>query len=149
MSYTIKNIFKWYKKKYKNTVKSETEFRRIWGDYMELVTKEILLEGGFIKLPGRMGDFRVVRKERDPRKLMPNWGATNAAKKDGTYTGIIYFTDSMWVRYLWRKSRCYVKNKSIWHFRPTRGEKGLKTKLTQKMAEDEFAYLNFIEHGRL
>ena len=149
MSYTIKDIYRWYKKKSKSPVKSEAEFRQIWGDYIEAVTEEILLEGGFIKLPGRMGDLMVVRKERNPHHLTPNWAATNKAKKEGTYTGVIYYTDSMWVRYLWKKSRCYVKNKTVWHFRPTRGEKGLKTKLVKKMADDDMAYLNFRKHGNL
>ena len=149
MSHTIKDIYKYYKATSNVPVKTEAEFRSIWAEYMDTVIEEVVLEGEFIHLAGRMGDFKVVRKRRNTNAPTPNWGLTNKAKKDGTYTGIIFYTDEFYYRYLWRKSNCIVKNKSIWNFKPTRGDKGLKTKLTSKLASDELAYLNFKQHGNL
>jgi len=148
MSKTLTDIYQYYKEKNTGTEKiTEKLFREIWAVYIAEAI-DIVLEGGYIILPGRLGELSVVRKERDPEKKAPNWGETNKLRKEG-FEGIVYFTDPMYIRFLWRKSRCYVKNRSIWNFKPTRGAKGLKTKLKQKLDSDELAYLNFKKHGHI
>jgi len=58
----------------------------------------------------------------------------------------VYFTDSQYFRFRWYKDKCRVKNKAVYRFDPTRGEKGNKEKLTKLIKEDDLAYLRFKEY---
>jgi hypothetical protein len=150
MSYTLTDIYKWYEENKKHSSEiDEKLFRAIWSDYINESIDKIVLEGGYITLLGRMGELMVVRRNRNASRPTPNWGETNKLKKEEGFKGVVYFTDSHYCAYLWRKSKCFIKNKSIWHFKPTRGAKGLKTRLIDKLKNDEFAYLNFKKHANL
>jgi hypothetical protein len=148
MKYTLTDIFKWFKKNNPNTEITEKLFRNIWAEYIEECIDKIVLEGKYIVLYGSMGELLIVEKTRNPNKLAPDWGTTNKLRKEG-FEGVVYFTDLKYHRFLWRKSKCYVKNKTIWNFKPTRGVKGLKTKLIEKLNSNEFNQLKFKNHANI
>jgi hypothetical protein len=61
----------------------------------------------------------------------------------------VYYTDKFYCRYLWTKSKCKVKNKTVYRFDASRGRKGNKEKLIHLLKTDDLAYLRFRKHNGL
>ena len=119
-----------------------------------------LLEGGIFNMGNKLSTLSIWRRKRDPRTMRVNWQESLAYKEDleknniklyDRETGegekwLIYLTDSHYFRYRWHKDKCMVKNKTVYRFDPTRGEKGNKEKLTKLIKGDDLAYLRFKEY---
>jgi len=104
-----------------------------------------------------LSTLSVVRKERDPRNPKVDWGESNKYKQElieqgeelyNVLTGKgtkwhIYYTDSYYCKFYWRKGKCRIPNKSVYRFDATRGVKGNKEKLINLLKTDDLAYLKF------
>jgi hypothetical protein len=115
---------------------------------------DYILDGKEFNMGYNLSTLSVVRMERDPRNPGIDWGESNKYKAellaDGTELynkdtgdGVkwhIYYTDSEYLKYYWRKGKCKVKNKTVYRFDATRGVKGNKGKLKEL---DELDYLKF------
>ena len=58
---------------------------------------------------------------------------------------VVYYTDDHWFRWYWTKAKCQVPNKSVYKFSPTSGPNGIKRALSNKLNQDEFAFLNYVK----
>lgn len=154
MNHTISNIYEYYKEDKGDIPKSL--FVDICAEFnMGII--DYLLEGKEFNMGYNLSTLSIVRKERDPRNPRVDWGESNKYKAEllaegkklyNNETGEgakwhIYYTDSEYLKYYWRKGKCRVKNKSVYRFDATRGVKGNKGKLIQLMKEDDLAYLKF------
>ena len=115
---------------------------------------DYILDGKEFNMGYNLSTLSVVRMERDPRNPGIDWGESNKYKAEllaegtelynkDTDEGIkwhIYYTDSEYLKYYWRKGKCKVKNKTVYRFDATRGVKGNKGKLKEL---DELDYLKF------
>ena len=154
MNHTISNIYEHYKED-KGDIPTSL-FVDICAEFnMGII--DYLLEGKEFNMGYNLSTLSIVRKERDPRNPRVDWGESNKYKAEllaegkelyNNETGEgakwhIYYTDSEYLKYYWRKGKCRVKNKSVYRFDATRGVKGNKGKLIQLMKEDDLAYLKF------
>lgn len=131
-------------------------FKEILSKYNRGMADHIL-DGGILHMGNNLSSIQVVRRSRDPRSPRINWGASFKTKAKLESEGkelfdketgegeewLIYFTDTEYCRFKWFKSRCMVKNKSVYSFVATRGKDGNKEKLTALMNNDDLAYLKF------
>ena len=121
---------------------------------------DTLLEGETFDMGNKLSTISIWRRKRDPRTMRVDWQESLKCKKELEDKGIplynketgegekwlVYFTDSQYFRFRWYKDKCRVKNKTVYRFDPTRGEKGNKEKLTKLIKEDDLAYLRFKEY---
>lgn len=154
MNHTISHIYEDYIKTAGDIPKSLyvdicSEFNMMVIDY--------LLEGKEFNMGHGLSTLMIVRMDRDPRIPAIDWGESNKYKAEllasgnqlfdkETGEGVkwhIYYTDSEYMKYYWRKGRCKIKNKSVYRFDATRGVKGNKGKLMDLLKLDDLAYLRF------
>ena len=154
-TYTLRDIYKAYKKEYNNNLDSNV-FRNICSEFNIMIINYIL-EGKEFNMGNNLSTISIIRKDRDPRSPRIDWGESNKYKKElleenkelynsETGKGIkwhIYYTDDFYCKYYWRKGKCKVLNKSVYRFDATRGIKGNKEKLINLLKNDELAYLKF------
>ena len=154
MNHTISNIYEHYKEDKGDIPKAL--FVDICAEFnMGII--DYLLEGKEFNMGHNLSTLSIVRKDRDPRNPRVDWGESNKYKAELLAEGKqlydnetgegakwhIYYTDSEYLKYYWRKGKCRIKNKSVYRFDATRGVKGNKGKLIQLMKEDDLAYLKF------
>lgn len=110
-----------------------------------------LLKGEKIQFPKKLSYIEIRRSTRNFNKPQVNWNASNKLKEkllnegkklydDETGEGhewIIYYTDDDYCFTYWNKFRCNIPNKTVYKFVPSRGTKGLSTKLKQFLRKDE------------
>ena len=149
-------------KQYKSTTDSPVDYKTFKNIIVTFNSSimEGLLEGDTFNMGNKLSTLSIWRRKRDPRTMRVNWQESLAYKKDLDDKGIslynketgegekwlIYFTDSQYFRFRWHKDKCMVKNKTVYRFDPTRGNKGNKEKLTKLIKEDDLAYLRFKEY---
>ena len=145
--YTTKDLYKWYKEKYKNPVEYSVFVKFIKEFYSEILNL-VIYNGIDYILPGRLGSLRIRKKENfqrinDKNELVhnrkPNWGKTLKLweEKYPNYTAeeikaipnkpIVYHlnehTDNNYFRWYWDKMTCNVKNQTAYRFEPIRDKK--------------------------
>ena len=154
MAYTLQDIYK----EYTNTVSliDKKIFRDICEEFNMAIINSIL-EGNTLDMGNNLSTLSIVRKERDPRNPKVDWGESNKYKQElleqgkklynaETGEGVkwhIYYTDSYYCKFYWRKGKCRIPNKSVYRFDATRGIKGNKEKLINLLKTDDLAYLKF------
>ena len=154
MAYTLQDIYK----EYTNTVSliDKKIFRDICEEFNMAIINSIL-EGNTLDMGNNLSTLSIVRKERDPRNPKVDWGESNKYKQElleqgkklynaETGKGVkwhIYYTDSYYCKFYWRKGKCRIPNKSVYRFDATRGIKGNKEKLINLLKTDDLAYLKF------
>lgn len=125
-----------------------------------LAAVEQLLEGRRIILPAYMGYLQIAIVPKSFKHPNINWPASKKRKKELQEQGkplydhetgkgekwIVYYIDEDWFpRFYWSKKFCRVPNKTVYEFRPTRGEKGAKTKLSRQFKQDELARYKYAD----
>tara|TARA_R110000824_G_scaffold292796_4_gene481167 strand:- start:1232 stop:1708 length:477 start_codon:yes stop_codon:yes gene_type:complete len=155
MDYNINDIYEYYIKNYKDNIEKSL-FRKICEEFnIEII--ELILSGKSFDMGNNLSSLSIARIERDPRSPRIDWGESNKYKKELEKGGIdlystvnelgqkwhIYYTDSFYCKYYWKKGKCRVPNKSVYKFTPTRGLKGNKEKLINMLKKDDLAYLKF------
>ena len=157
MNFTFKDIHASYENYYEEINKSL--FTAICHEFNMLIL-DYILDGKSFNMGNNLSSLSIIRRERDPRSPMIDWGESNKYKKElleedqDLYDNItgkgvkwhIYHTDSFYCKYYWNKGKCKVKNKSVYRFDATRGVKGNKEKLINLLKEDDLAYLKFKKH---
>ena len=157
MKHTLRNITKAYIEEYGDI--DTNLFRDICSDFNMLVI-DYILEGKEFNMGNNLSTLSIKRQERDPRSPKIDWGESNKYKKELLEEGQklydakldagvkwhIYYTDSFYCKYYWKKGKCKIKNKSVYRFDATRGIKGNKEKLIHLLQKDDLAYLKFKKH---
>lgn len=140
---------------YKGPHSKET-FKKVCKEFNKQVI-EFLIEGYSFELGHHLASFKIVRCERSFKKPRVNWGESNKLKakllEEGkqlydSKTGegeqwIVFFTDDFFCKVHWEKYRCKVPNKSAYEFVPSRGLKGLSTKLKEHLNKHELNYQDY------
>ena len=158
MSYTLKDIYEDYENSTATTVDKKL-FRDICEEFNITIMSKIL-DGAEFNMGNNLSSLSITRVERDPRSPRVDWGESNKYKQElldkgkdlynlNTSTGNkwhVYYTDSFYCKYYWKKGKCRVSNKSVYRFTPTRGLKGNKEKLINMLKKDDLAYLKFKKH---
>ena len=154
MNYNLTDIYEQYVAENGNVDKKV--FRQICESFnMEVMNS--ILDGETFNMGHNLSTLSVVRKERDPRNPKVDWGESNKYKQElieqgeelyNVLTGEgtkwhIYYTDSYYCKFYWRKGKCRIPNKSVYRFDATRGVKGNKEKLINLLKTDDLAYLKF------
>lgn len=158
MNYTLANIYNDYSASVEKPVSKEL-FKDMCSEFNIMII-DYVLEGKEFNMGYNLSTLSIVRMTRDPRAPRVDWAESNKYKQELKSLNIplynketgegtkwqIYFTDSDYFKYYWRKGKCTVPNKSVYRFDATRGLKGNKEKLTYMLKSDELAYLKFKKH---
>jgi hypothetical protein len=122
----------------------------MYKETLSRINKELsslILEGHTLKLSKyKLGNIRIKKVKRRFVKPRINWGESMKRKNEGIAEYFVYYTDDVWFRWYWEKSKCSVKNKSVYSFAPTisnSSKDGNKNKLTNLLKTNPLAALNF------
>jgi len=105
-------------------------YRNICEEFNEAVAEEIL-KGNEFKMPGRLGNMRIVKSKTkmNPKKLRIDFNHFN--KTGEKIFHLNQHSDGYKVRWYWGKKNCRVKCKTFYCFKPSRENK-------RKLAEAMF-----------
>jgi hypothetical protein len=133
-----------------------SEYREACSAFNEAVADSIV--AGKVFNPGHnLGEISVVRIERNYDKPRVDWAESERLKAEilarggtpreaGEQDGedwFVYFTDDWFCRFYWNKKACTISHKTLYSFHATRGHKGVKTKLVQRLRTNPLAYRSF------
>lgn len=136
-------------------------FRAMIEEYNMAAMDRVINHGEELPMGYGLAHLSVIRIERDYSNPSVDWKATMEEKErlleeegydeEDLYSeenpeGIKYFiyhTDPWYARFYWEKKNCIVSNHSAYSFRATRGDKGNKTKLKERLNNSETAHLDF------
>lgn len=139
--YSALDAYKWFLKQNPDTTITYPLYKQVISQFNKKVS-EAILEGEVFNMGSHLGTLRIKKIERTFTKPTIDWGETNKLKKQGIKQ-LVYFTDDYYFRWNWDKSRCRVRNKSVYTFSPTSGSGGNRKALVRKLKGDDFAYLNY------
>jgi hypothetical protein len=140
-----KDMFRAFKKANPKTDVTYSYYRAVLERFNTLVADE-LLDGQVFNMGQRLGTLRVKKIRRSPNARTIDWNETKKLwAEQGKRDGFVYWTDEIYYRWAWDKSKALVKNKSAYRFDPTGGKKGLKKRLTERLRKDPFASTNYSE----
>lgn len=140
-----KDMYRAFKKANPKTDVTYSYYRAVLERFNTLVSDE-LLDGQTFNMGQRLGTLRVKKIKRSPNARTIDWHETKKMWAEaGTRDGFVYWTDEIYYRWAWDKSKALVKNKSAYRFDPTGGKKGLKKRLTERLRKDPFACTNYSE----
>jgi len=119
--------------------------------------EKIIYEGKVLNMEWYLSDLSILRVEANPNNPAVNWKASNELKQEIIEEGgtpksdenpngedwLVYHDDDWIASFHWRKSGCTVPNKTVYSFRATRGDKGNKTKLKDRLRNDPTAFSDF------
>lgn len=158
-SETLKTFYPDYKESTDNPL-SYSDYRECC-ELFNIYVMDRIIDGKRLNMGSYLSTLQVVRVERNYSKPRVNWGETNKYKKelleedditeDDLYSkdnpdGIKYFiyhTDDWYCRFHWHKMGCKVRNKSVYSFHATRGLKGNKTKLKEKLNNNPLQFKKY------
>lgn len=119
--------------------------------------EEIIYEGKVLEMGYYLSDLYILRVKADPNNPAVNWKRSKELKQEIIEDGgtpksdenpdgepwLVYHDDDWIAKFHWRKSGCTIPNKTAYSFRATRGDKGNKTKLKERLRNDPTAPLDF------
>tara|TARA_R100000458_G_C8230049_1_gene212012 strand:- start:650 stop:1087 length:438 start_codon:yes stop_codon:yes gene_type:complete len=141
--YGAKDMFRYFLKKYPNTDVTYTLYKYIISKLNKKIVDKVL-KGKEFYFGHRLGTISIKRVERNFDKKSVNYFETKKLKAQGI-DKVVYYTDDHWFRWYWAKAKCQVPNKSVYKFSPTSGPNGIKRALSNKLKQDEFAFLNYVK----
>ncbi len=136
-------MFRYFLKKYPNTDVTYTLYKYIISKLNKKIVDKVL-KGKEFYFGHRLGTISIKRVERNFDKKSVNYFETKKLKAQGI-DKVVYYTDDHWFRWYWAKAKCQVPNKSVYKFSPTSGPNGIKRALSNKLKQDEFAFLNYVK----
>lgn len=113
----IYDMYRFYRERIKDPLSFEL-FRKIIFQHNRQLMTEVLQGAANVRLPNRLGFIRVRKTKMNYKHLKFDYGTYNK-------TGVKAFhlnehSDDFKARVLWDKSRCIVKGKRPWSFKPSR-----------------------------
>ncbi len=141
--YGAKDMYKFFVKKNPDTDVTYTLFKYIISKFNKKIVNKVL-DGKEFYMGHRLGTISIRRIERNFDKKSVNYFETKKLKEQGI-DKVVYYTDDHWFRWYWTKAKCQVPNKSVYKFSPTSGPNGIKRALSNKLNQDEFAFLNYVK----
>lgn len=116
----IYDLFKYYKETVKDPLDFKL-FRAICFAHNKALSEEIIEKGSNVRLPNRLGYFRIKKTKMNYKNLKFDYSTYNK-------TGVKAYhlnehSDDFRARFLWNKSKCIVKGKRPWSFTPSRKNK--------------------------
>lgn len=150
------DIYKDYRNNSNNPVSKSTH-AEVLRKFNTKAMEEIIYEGKVLELGWYLSDLSIIRVKADPTNPRVNWGESYKRKQEIIEDGgtpkseenpdgepwLVYFDDEWFAMFYWRKSGCTVPYKSAYKFRATRGDKGNKTKLKERLRNDKTAPFDF------
>lgn len=136
-------MFRYFLKKHPNTDVTYTLYKYIISKLNKKIVDKVL-KGKEFYFGHRLGTISIKRVERNFDKKSVNYFETKKLKAQGI-DKVVYYTDDHWFRWYWAKAKCQVPNKSVYKFSPTSGPNGIKRALSNKLKQDEFAFLNYVK----
>lgn len=135
---------------------SYRNYREACEMFNEMISDEIV-EGKIFSPGHKLGDISVVKVQRNYEKPRINWPESHKLKKEileqggapreaGSEEGedwLVFYTDDWYCRFHWNKFSCQLQNKTVYSFHATRGAKGVKRKLQDRLAANPLHHLSF------
>lgn len=166
-SNTIRTMYGDYQQEHDSPL-SYKEYRDCCELFNIKAMNAIIYDGKKLNMGHYLSTISIIKIERNFKNPQVNWGATNKYKKallsgeaeeappegyneEDLYSkdnedGVkyfIYYTDDWYCRFYWYKKGCKVKNKSVYTFKPTRGDKGNKTKLKEALRDNSLQHKKY------
>lgn len=139
-TYGIKEMYNFFKISYPDQSIPYPLFVEIITRYNKRMADH-LFKGEQVSLGHYIGKLRIKKVERKFYTKKIDWYQTNLLKKQGINQHV-YYTEDFWLRFSWLKS-VNLKNKSVYKFTPTKGPRGITSKLAKYCKSNPFAYQNF------
>ena len=147
MNYFIDDMYEYYKSH--GGKFDKTTYKKVCSIYNQAVIDHLLRGKRYI-LGARLRGLQIVRVDRNFDKPRIDWNESlklkNQLLREGKKlydkeTGegehwLVYFTSDDYVRVLWERKAAIVKNRSAYKFIPSRGTKGLSTRLKAYLHKD-------------
>lgn len=106
-------------------------YRNICQDANKELSRMIIEEGYFFKMPYRLGTIRIEKRKIDLNNLKPDFGLFNKTELKNKHLN--EHSGNYYVRFYWNKKiATIVKNKSAYCFIPTRENKRTLAKLIKQ-----------------
>lgn len=158
MTRTLKDIYRYYCANGGTLHKST--FKNICADFNIGIMNHIIYEAGTFDMGNHLSTLSIRRIKRNYRNPQVNWNESNKYKEELLAKGeklydaetgegtkwLIYHDEEWYCRFYWKKKHAKFKNKSVYRFVATRGDKGNKTKLKDHLNESEINYVKY-ENG--
>lgn len=158
-TYNKSDIYDFYSENLSGSLDKKT-FHDLCKEFNQAVMDEIIYEGKQFNQGYHLSTLSVVRVERDWSNKQVDWNASKKYRQELIDAGkeiydaktgegekwLIYHTEKFYCRFLWKKSKCAVTNKSVYQFKPSGGIVGNKTKLKEHIKENELAYTKYDAH---
>lgn len=153
--YTLFDVYHWYKEKYYSadelSYKEFQFFKDVVGEF-NMRMSDGIVEGEVLQFPGRMGKMYIMCLRRNPASRQVNWKATDElriemglpprVKTNDPYI-LVYYTDESFIKWGWEKKNARLKNIHSYKFKPTRGIKGSKEKLSRSVKKDSLLFTTY------
>jgi len=137
-SYTAKHAYKLFRQIYPESEVTYALFKFVLSEFNKRVSDRILA-GETFTMSNRIGKLAIKKMKRNFKKPKIDWGETNKLARKGIRK-LVYFTEPYWYRFYWAKRKCNIKNKSVYRFRASWGN---KKRLVEILKTDEFAPMNY------
>lgn len=109
-----------------------------------------LLRGMRYRFGARLAGIEIIRMDRNYNKPVVNWNESLQLRDELLAEGkklydketgeghewLVYYTDDDYCRVHWEQSAAMVPNKKAYQFDPSRGTRGLKTRMKEYLNKD-------------
>lgn len=150
------DIYEDYRNTTDNPVSKDTH-REILEKFNTRAMEKIIYQGQVLEMGWHLSDLYILRVKANPDNPAVNWKASKELKQEIIEDGgtpksdenpdgepwLVYHDDDWIAKFHWRKSGCTVPNKTVYGFRATRGDKGNKTKLKERLRTDPTVIQDF------
>ncbi len=117
----------------------------------------IIQDGKELELGNGLSKLSVIKIDRNHAAPRVDWPETKKLKQELLDAGetlmsdehpegipyLVYYTDDWYCRFFWEKRTCKIRNKSAYRFDVSRGFKGNKQKLIDRLNSDDLAHLAY------
>jgi len=137
-------------------------YKNICQDFNIRIMEHIIYEAGTFNMGSNLSTLSIMRLRRNYDKPVVDWHESNKNREELLKKGetlysfktgkgvkwLIYHTGEWYCRFYWKRKSAKFKNKTVYMFIPTRGEKGNKTKLINHLRKNDINYVKYYIGGQ-
>lgn len=135
----------------------KTMYKNICQDFNMRIMDHIIYDAGSFNMGSNLSTLSVLRIKRKFSNPSVNWKESMLYRKELEESGekiydsktgegtkwLIFHTEDWYCRFYWRRKNAKFKNKNVYMFIATKGEKGNKGKLKRHLGENEINYVKY------
>jgi hypothetical protein len=154
-NHTIRDAYRFYREN-GGTLGYE-DYREVCSEFNLQAMDSVVDEGRTLEMGADLSYIRVKRVQRNFKKLSVDWKESHLLKQEildrggtpreaGSEEGenwLVFRTCPFYCMFHWHKKGCKVRHRHLYRFDPTRGQKGHKSRLVERLNNDPLAHLTY------